>query len=107
MRGKILVRSLTVLTFLGCLAGLPGTIDAASIDEIVTQVNAYKASGEIRDADLASSLGHILIDAKYRESAGDLSARNDFLESFKDTVTSNNGDLITSAAATKLLGMTP
>ena len=80
---------------------------AASLDEIINQLNTYKASGEIRDSDLASSLLLMLSDAKREQTAGDTASRNNFLESFKDTVGANSGDLITSGAAATLLGLTP
>jgi hypothetical protein len=103
----IMKKALLLSTVLGLMI-LPLSISrAASIDEIIHQLNTYKASGEIRDSDLASSLLLILSDAKREQTAGDTASKNNLLESFKDTVSANSGDLITSTAASKLLGMTP
>jgi FIMAH domain-containing protein len=87
-------------------ATLPlGVLHAATIDQIMQQVSAYRTSGDIRDGDLAASLLRILGDAKFYGSAGDTAARNNYLEAFRDTVSANSGDLVSSGAATTLIGM--
>jgi hypothetical protein len=102
MRRKIIGMLLGIV---GWLAVPLASLHAATIDETINQVNAYEASGEIRDAQLADSLRHMLSDAKYYGNAGDTASRDNYLEAFRDTVNANSGDLITAAAATTLVGM--
>lgn len=80
-------------------------LHAATLDETISQVNAYEASGEIRDAQLADSLLHMLTDARYYGNAGDTVSRANYLEAFRDTVNANSGDLITAGAAATLVTM--
>ncbi|HSA59483.1 MAG TPA: hypothetical protein VLJ37_07340 [bacterium] len=101
-----------ILVLAGCLllgaSGIllpPRNAEAATLAEILQQIDADRAAGEIKDANLADALHHMIYDAQFR--SGDAAAQDDILEAFKDTVSSNSGDLITAAAATRLLGMAP
>lgn len=95
---------LVMVGMVGILATPFRAAEAATIDEVINQVNTYTTSGEINDAGLADALLHILWDAKHYEGLGDTVSKNNYLEAFKVAV-SNSGDLMTAAAASTLVGM--
>jgi hypothetical protein len=101
------IKIFSILLILGIITMATGSVSAAEISEIQTQVSVFYSSGEIKDADYKADLQVILDQAMIAEMTGNAEGMVGYLDAFTVLLQESTTEMITPEAVSTLLNMVP